>query len=177
MKKLLTVMLCLLVVLSVSGCESEPKCEHLNTTTTYELGGFSIKKTITCSDCEKQLSKVSFSKLRFVYDKVLLEDNGIKCTLLNIEIDYIGMITMNFEIEGTGSKKRTFSGEKMYINGYDASIWLYCSDLSENRKSLEDTWISSGLEAEDFLKSQDYQVEFNYSVVNSSNYILFAISL
>ncbi len=162
-------MLCLLFALSLCGCESKPKCEHANTTTTYTIDVFSIKKTVTCNDCQKELSKDSISKLKYVYDKVLLEDSGIKCTLLDIEVDVLGALTMHFEIEGTGSKKRTFEATKMFLNGYDASIWLYCSELSGNRKSLESSWIT-GVEGQDFINKQDYKVEFGYSIVDSSSY-------
>ncbi|MBQ1826685.1 MAG: hypothetical protein II126_01825 [Erysipelotrichaceae bacterium] len=169
MKKAFEIILCLLFALSLCGCESKPKCEHVNTTTAYVIDVFSIKKTVTCNDCQKELSKDSISKLRYVYDKVLLEDNGIKCTLLDIEVDVLGSLTMHFEIEGTGSKKRTFESTKMFLNGYDASIWLYCSDLSGNHKSLESSWIT-GVEGQDFINKQDFKVEFGYSIVDSSSY-------
>ena len=76
---------------------------------------------------------------------------------------------MRFEIEGTGSQKRTFSIEKMYLDGYDASIWVYCSDLYGNKKSIEGNWLTD-LKGEDFIAKQDYKVDLSYKIVDSENY-------
>ncbi len=170
MKRIIVLLLTACMLVSLVGCgESAPKCEHANTTTTYEISGLSIKKRVICNDCEKEVSNSSLTKISYVYDKVLVDDKGIKCTLLNIEVDGWSTVTINFEIEGTSEKKRTFEIDKMYVNGYEESAWIYVSDLSGNRKSKESEWLTS-IKGEDFLKSQDLEVEFVYHVMDSSSY-------
>ena len=169
MKTIMKILLCILLVFAAGCGESTPKCEHANTTSNYEISGLSIRKTVTCNDCSAQVSKESVDKIRFMYDKTLVDEQGIKCTLVNVEIDGWGTVTMNFEIEGTGSHKRTFTFEKLYLDGYDANGWIYCSDLSGNRKSTESQWLSD-LKAEDFLQNQDHRIEISYQIMDSDSY-------
>ena len=170
MKALLKLVLCTLVMLGLFGCgESKPKCEHVNTTTKYEISGLSVKKTVTCNDCEKEVSKGTVAKLQYVYDQVLVDEKGIKCTLLNAEIDGWGTVKLNFEIEGTSDSKRTFSVDKCFVNGYDAPIFIYVSDLSGNKKSLETDYLYD-IEGNDFLTNQEYDIEIDYKVVDSDSY-------
>ncbi len=57
MKKLLVLLISFCIVFGVAGCsESQPKCVHENTKTTYEISGLSIKKIVTCTDCEENIS-------------------------------------------------------------------------------------------------------------------------
>ena len=170
MKRLFKGLLCLCMLLCLFGCgESKPKCEHAHTTTSYEISGLSIRKNVTCDDCEEQLEKTTIDKLQYVYNKVLVDEKGIKCTLLDVTLDGWGTLTMNLEIEGTSDKKRTFEVEKMYIDGYDVSVWVYSSDLAGNKKSLESEWLTT-ITGEDFIKDQSYEVEINYTILDSDSY-------
>jgi len=166
MKKIVCLLLCLFMI---PACSKTPQCQHEHTTTNYEVSGLSIRKTVDCNDCEKQLEKKTVSKLKYVYNKVLLEDNGIKVTLLDITVDGWDTVTMNCEIEGTTSSKRTFSLEKMFIDGYSANAWMYVSDLSDNRKDLSSDWLTD-LKSTDFIKNQSHEVEMDYTVIDSSSY-------
>ena len=88
MKNIVKLVLCTMLLIGVTGCgESKPKCEHINTAVNYELSGLSIRKTVVCNDCGEQLEKTTVPKLSYVYDKVLVDEKGIKCTLLDIEVD------------------------------------------------------------------------------------------
>lgn len=170
MKNLLKLILCALIIIGLFGCgESKPKCEHANTTTKYEISGLSIKKSVTCNDCEKEVSKGTVSKLQYVYDKVLVDEGGIKVTLLNVEVDGWATVTMNVEVEGTSDSKRTFNVEKTFLNGYDEAMFVYASDLSGNKKSLDSEWIN-GIKGEDFLAEQNYEVEMDYKILDSDSY-------
>ena len=170
MKKttILLFFLCLLVALFGCG-EGEPKCEHAHTTTNYEISGLSINKYVVCDDCDKQLEKSSLSELKYIYNKQLIDEKGIKCTLLDVTVDYLALITMHLEVEGTSEKNRTFEIEKMYIDSYDASVWIYSSDLAGNKKSLESEWLTI-LEGEDFIKNQSHEGEISYVITDSSSY-------
>ncbi len=170
MKRMINVLLVVLMSVCLFGCgESEPKCEHANTSTTYEISGLSIKKHVVCNDCEKEVSKSTLSKLTYVYNKELVNDKGIKCTLISVEVDGWSTVTINFEVEGTSEKKRTFEIGKMYINGYEEAVWVYVSELSGNRKSMESEWLTL-VKAEEYIVSQDYEVEIDYEITDSNNY-------
>ena len=189
MKKLLTALLCVLMVLSVFGCSSdsesgsnsepskssepskpnEPECAHEHTTTTFEISLLNIVMTVTCDDCGERLSREVYSEIAFIYDKVLVDENGIKLTLLNAQVDGWGSVTLNFEVEGTSSSKRMFTCTNAFINGYETTIWIYTNGLCDNKKSLEEEYLLD-LKAENFLASQDYDVELDYSILNESNY-------
>ena len=172
MKKIkitITIITAVLLLFMFAGCSNTPACVHEHTTTNYEVSGLSIRKTIVCDDCEKQLEKTTVSKLKYLYNKVLLEDNGIKVTLLDITVDGWDTVTMNCEIEGTSSSKRTFSVEKMFIDGYNASAWMYASELSDNRKDLSSEWLTD-MKTTDFIKNQNHEVEMDYSIIDSSSY-------
>ena len=170
MKKYISLLMCLSFMLALVGCgESTPKCEHKNTTTTYEIDGLSIRKQVTCNDCSKELEKTTVSKLQYIYDKVLVDENGIKFTLKNIELDGWSTVTANFEIEGTSESKRTFSVEKTFMDGYDITLWIYASELANNKKSSASDWLTD-LKAEDFLMKQDHEMEMSYSIMDSDSY-------
>ncbi|MBQ9036903.1 MAG: hypothetical protein IJ115_05590 [Erysipelotrichaceae bacterium] len=170
MKKFICLFLCLGFLFTLAGCgESAPKCEHEHTTTIYEIDGLSIRKRVTCDDCEKEIEKTTVNKLQYVYDKVLVDESGIKCTLKNIELDGWSTVTLNFEIEGTSDSKRTFNVDKTFIDGYDTTLWVYASELANNKKSNASEWLMD-LKAEDFLANQDHEVEMNYSIINSDTY-------
>lgn len=170
MKIMVKLLLCLSMVFCLFGCgEGTPKCEHTNTTVSYEIDGLSIRKHEVCNDCGEEISKATVNKVQYVYDKELFNENGIRCSLLSIEVDGWGTVTMKFEVEGTSEKKRTVSLDKLYINGYEDTIWVYVSELANNKKSLEDNWITT-IKGEDFLKGQDYEAEINYSIMDSSSY-------
>ena len=73
MKNLLKLILCALIIIGLFGCgESKPKCEHANTTTKYEISGLSIKKSVTCNDCEKEVSKGTVSNCSMFTIRYLL---------------------------------------------------------------------------------------------------------
>ena len=170
MKRILKLIICAAFVISLAGCgEKEPECEHKNTVTKYETSGLSIRKITTCKDCEKEIDKKTFDKLQYVYNKVLVDEKGIKCTLLDAEVDGWSTVTLHFEVEGTSKSKRNFSCTEMFLDGYDVTALMYCTDLAGNRKSLEDQWLSD-LKGEDFLEKQDRKLEMEIEIINPDNY-------
>ena len=167
MNKLWMIVLLFIVV----GCGGVEKCEHLNVKTVYAEGDwFALDKEVICEDCDESIENSSIQRLEYVYNRKLFNESGIALTIDKVTIDGWGSIVMHFTVEGTATSGRTISIENMYINDIAVNGMLYVSDIKDHKKSIEEVYLYDGIEAKDLLLNQDYLVELEYQITNSTSY-------
>ena len=166
MKKVLNVFIGIFLCLTLVACGET--CEHVNTSVSYEKGDLlNVVKITTCKDCEEVLEEKDLTSVEYVYNKEVLNSNGIKVTIDNLTIDGWEFVTLNFTVEGTSGKARTFETTQIYVNDVDTSAWVYVDELSNNKKSKQTHYIYEESSADDFFRNQDYEVEIIYSISTS----------
>ena len=169
MKKVLKVLLVALMTTTLAACGES--CEHANQTTTYKEGELlQIVKTVTCADCGQEVEETDLTAVEYVYDKEIVNTNDIKVVVDKLTVDAWGLMGVEMTVTGTGKGKRTFETSEIFVNGVDSNGWIYADDLSNNKKAVQTHHFSDKVPVEEFLKSQDYKVEIDYTIVNSSSY-------
>ena len=169
MRKVVKLFLVALMALTLTACGES--CEHVNKTTSYAEGGLlQIKKTVICDDCNSELEKENLSAVEYVYDKEIINTQDIKVVVNKLTVDAWGLMGLELTVTGTGKGKRTFETTEIFVNGVDSNGWIYANDLNNDKKAVETHHFSDKVPVEDFLKSQDYKVEIDYTIMNSSSY-------
>ena len=169
MRLISKLLLSVFMIFCLAGCGET--CEHENTVTVYTEGKWlDLNKSVNCEDCNEEIEETSLTAVEYIYNKELINENGIKVTIDKLVIDGWKMIELMMVVEGTSDGKRTFETTSAFINGTDSGAFIYADGLSNNRTSNESHYIYDEIKVDDFFKSQDYLIEIDYSIMNSDTY-------
>ena len=162
-------LLSMFMIFCLAGCGET--CEHENTVTVYTEGKWlDLNKSVNCEDCNEEIEETSLTAIEYIYNKELINENGIKVTIDKLVIDGWKMIELMMVVEGTSESKRTFETTSVFINNADSGASIYADGLNNNRTSNESHPIYKEIKVDDFFQSQDVLVEIDYSIMNSDTY-------
>ena len=169
MNRVLKIILTVLMVIPLSACADS--CEHIDRKTTYTEGDLlQIEKKVMCNDCEEELEVSDLKAVEYIYDKEIIKSQGISVVVNKLTVDAWGLMGLELTVTGTESSKRTFETTSIFANEIDSNGWIYANDLSNNKSSIVTHLFSDTVPVNDFLKSQDYKIEIEYTITNSNNY-------
>lgn len=169
MRLISKLLLSMFMIFCLAGCGET--CEHENTVTVYTEGKWlDLNKSVNCEDCNEEIEETSLTKVEYIYNKELINENGIKVTIDKLVIDGWKMIELMMVVEGTSDGKRTFETTSVFINNADSGAFIYADGLNNNRTSNESHPIYEEIKVDDFFQSQDVLVEIDYSIMNSETY-------
>lgn len=169
MNRVLKIILTVLMVIPLSACADS--CEHIDRKTIYTEGDLlQIEKKVMCNDCEEELEVSDLKAVEYIYDKEIIKSQGISVVVNKLTVDAWGLMGLELTVTGTDSSKRTFETTSIFANEIDSNGWIYANDLSNNKSSIVTHLFSDTVPVNDFLKSQDYKIEIEYTITNSNNY-------
>lgn len=169
MNRVLKIILTVLMVIPLSACADS--CEHINRKTIYTEGDLlQIEKTVMCNDCEEELEVSDLNAVEYIYEKEIINSQGISVIVNKLTVDAWGLMSLELTVTGTESSKRTFETTSIFANDIDSNGWIYANDLSNNKSSIVTHLFSDTVPVKDFLKSQDYKIEIEYTITNSNSY-------
>lgn len=169
MRVISKLLLSMFMIFCLAGCGET--CEHENTVTVYTEGKWlDLNKSVNCEDCNEEIEETSLTAVEYIYNKELINENGIKVTIDKLVIDGWKMLELMMVVEGTSDGKRTFETTSAFINGTDSGAFIYADGLNNNRTSNESHPIYKEIKVDDFFQSQDVLVEIDYSIMNSDTY-------
>lgn len=169
MNRVLKIILTVLMVIPLSACADS--CEHIDRKTIYTEGDLlQIEKKVMCNDCEEELEVSDLKAVEYIYDKEIIKSQGISVVVNKLTVDAWGLMGLELTVTGTESSKRTFETTSIFANEIDSNGWIYANDLSNNKSSIVTHLFSDTVPVNDFLKSQDYKIEIEYTITNSNNY-------
>jgi hypothetical protein len=153
MKKVLSVLMLFVLILSLAGCFSTPK-----ETAQIPSQETSAQSTIE-SSAEPDLPEI-----------VVYDENGITITALRLETSFLG-IDLIFRIENNTNVPITVQMRNSSINGYMIDSIMSC-DVAVGKKALDDaTFMTSYLEGIDVYTINDIEdVEFYLTILDSNTF-------
>lgn len=154
MKKLLSLLIALVVVISLSACG--------------DLTGDPADKTPTSTTSTTSSSSVSSSEAVTLSEQVIFDSNDIKVTVTGMDHDNLFGPSVKVMLENNSSEDITVQTRKSSVNGVMADA-LFSVDVAAGKKANDSiTFLSSDLEIAGVTTIKD--IEFSLHIFNSDTW-------
>ena len=150
---------------------TEPQCNHsfesVVVQPTYYEKGYT---THTCKICGYSYIDSEVDKLTYpLSNQVICDENNVKLTIKNIEIDSWGYFCINVEIENNTAKKLMFSWNDVSVNNYMIDPF-WATEIDAGNKIVDSISFSKS-QFEDNGIIDVHLIEFRLTVYDSDDWL------